>query len=79
MSAPKTNLEKQRRRHAAPLIGMGAVVLFGFGVIVLLLFRQVERAPGDVSSPAEGGAVESGVPGGTAAPPPTGRESQAAD
>jgi hypothetical protein len=57
MSAPKTNLEKQRRRHAVPLIGMALAVAFGVLVIVLLLFRQVERAPDDVAPPASEGAV----------------------
>lgn len=28
MSAPKTNIEKQRRRHLGPLVGMAAVVAF---------------------------------------------------
>jgi hypothetical protein len=28
MSAPQTNIEKQRRRHRGPLIGMALVVLF---------------------------------------------------
>jgi hypothetical protein len=82
MSAPKTNLDKQRRRHAVPLIGMGLVVVFGALLIVLLLFRQVERAPDEVPSPSSEGAVVSpqtpetigpdvpeGVPGGTTAPP----------
>jgi NhaP-type Na+/H+ or K+/H+ antiporter len=28
MSAPHTNLDKQRRRHRGPMIGMAAVLLF---------------------------------------------------
>lgn len=37
MSAPKTNLEKQERRHKGPLIGMGLGVAFA----ALLLFAFV--------------------------------------
>ncbi|MEQ8290952.1 MAG: hypothetical protein RIA08_02010 [Roseovarius sp.] len=37
MSAPKTNIEKQERRHKVPLIGMVAVVLFASALLVGLI------------------------------------------
>lgn len=41
MSAPKTNIEKQQRRHWAPLLGMGLVALFGVGLIIYWLGEEV--------------------------------------
>ena len=41
MSAPKTNIEKQKRHHRFPLIGMAAVV------IVLIAFVVWFWAPGN--------------------------------
>jgi len=43
MSAPNTNIEKQKRRHIGPLVGMGAVVVFGVGLII---YWQFEEAAG---------------------------------
>jgi hypothetical protein len=58
MSAPQTNLEKQRRRHWAPLLGTIAVTVFGVVLIVYWLFE--EAAQSDPPSPAgtEAGTVE---------------------
>ena len=36
MSAPKTNIEKQERRHAGPLIGIAACI--AFAVIILVAY-----------------------------------------
>ena len=36
MSAPQTNLEKQERRHAGPLIGIAACI--GFAAILLVAY-----------------------------------------
>ncbi len=41
MSAPRTNIETQKRRHKGPLIGMALVALFAVGLIV---YWQVEMA-----------------------------------
>lgn len=41
MSAPKTNIEKQKRRHLVPLIGMALVAAFG---VVLIVYWQFEEA-----------------------------------
>lgn len=43
MSAPKTNLETQRRRHIVPLIGMALVVIFGVGLILYWQFEEAAR------------------------------------
>ncbi len=45
MSAPQTNLEKQRRRHRGPLIGMALVALFGVGLILYWLFEEAASSP----------------------------------
>jgi hypothetical protein len=45
LSAPKTNIETQKRRHGGPLIGMALVVIFGVGLILYWLFE--EAAQGD--------------------------------
>lgn len=37
MSAPQTNIEKQKRKHKGPLIGMAVGVLFALGMLVLLI------------------------------------------
>lgn len=50
MSAPQTNLEKQKRRHWAPLLGMALVTLFGVGIILYWLGEEV--AESDPQSPA---------------------------
>ena len=40
MSAPQTNIEKQKRWHRGPLIGMALVVIFGVGLIFFWLLRE---------------------------------------
>lgn len=45
MSAPKTNVETQKRRHIGPLIGMALVVILGVGII--LWWQLEEAAQGD--------------------------------
>ncbi len=49
MSAPKTDLEKQEKRHKAPLLGMRAVVLWSVVLLVLLVVFITFRGndPGD--------------------------------
>ena len=36
MSAPKTNLEKQKKRHRFPLMGLRAVAFWSIGLLGLL-------------------------------------------
>lgn len=62
MSAPQTNIEKQKRRHSPALIGIavaGAVVLL---VIAVLLPR--EGPPLDGQPPTAAGDVETGASAG---------------
>jgi hypothetical protein len=42
MSAPDTNLEKQEKRHAGPLIGIGAGVIFAAILLFAFLTMQVD-------------------------------------
>lgn len=37
MSAPHTDVEKQKKRHKAPLIGIRAVVLWSVVLLILLV------------------------------------------
>jgi cytoskeletal protein RodZ len=72
MSAPDTNIEKQKRRHWAPLLGSALVVVFGIAMLLWWAFDQAAAAPGpDSTAPAEtsGGtapAAGSGAPGAAA-------------
>jgi ABC-type transporter Mla subunit MlaD len=57
MAPPDTNLEKQKRRHAVPLIGMGlavALVLIGF-VVWLGYVAESADEPVVVEDPAAEG------------------------
>jgi hypothetical protein len=40
MSAPQTNIEKQKKRHKGPLIGMALAVVFGVGLIFFWLMDE---------------------------------------
>ena len=51
MSAPQTNVEKQRRRHYGPLIGISLAAVFGVVLIVFWLFE--EAATSDPPAPPE--------------------------
>ena len=44
MAAPDTNLERQKRWHRWPLIGIGASVAFGILMMVLWLFGTVSES-----------------------------------
>lgn len=44
MSAPDTNLEKQKRRHIGPLLGMGLAVLFVIGLFLGYLFLLADES-----------------------------------
>jgi hypothetical protein len=63
MSAPRTNFEKQKRWHRAPIIGMVSVVVFALG----LLFWQMVMVAED-GTPADNGAAE--IDGRTGEPVP---------
>lgn len=61
MSAPNTNLDKQKRRHRGPLIGMVVVVVFA---LTLLTFLMMSTA--DQGTPADNG--EGSIDGRTGQP-----------
>jgi flagellar basal body-associated protein FliL len=58
MSAPRTNIEKQKRRHIVPLLGMAVVVVFAVGLILYWQFEEAAQgdAPG-VEEPSDPGAT----------------------
>ena len=63
MSAPKTNIDKQKRRHFVPLLGMALVAIFG---VILIVYWQFEESaqglsPGD-EDPTEPGTEREVVP-----------------
>lgn len=58
MSAPRTNLETEKRRHVAPLVGMALVVIFAVGLIVFWQFEEAARG----NSPTPDAAVPSTEP-----------------
>jgi len=41
MSAPDTNVEKQKERHKAPLLGMKGVIVFAALMLIGLVFYTV--------------------------------------
>ena len=53
MSAPQTNIEKQKRWHRGPLIGMALVATFGVGMI---FFWMMHEAQNDSETRAPSGA-----------------------
>jgi hypothetical protein len=66
MSAPQTNIEKQRRRHRGPLIGMALVVVFGVLLITWWLFEEASQASNTTPTPA---VSTTNVPASTGAQP----------
>ncbi len=44
MSAPNTNIDKQKRRHRGPLIGMALVVIFALALTVFWLLDEAATA-----------------------------------
>ena len=58
MSAPQTNLEKQRRRHWAPLLGIAAVTLFALAVIVYWLMEEAANSDPPPPAGTDAGTVE---------------------
>jgi hypothetical protein len=65
MSAPKTNIETEKRRHAGPLIGMALVAVFGVGLILYWQFEEAAQgaSPGsDVTDAPETEPVDATNP-----------------
>lgn len=51
MSAPDTNIDKQKRRHWAPLVGSVLVAVFGIAMILWWLTDESAQAPGPETAP----------------------------
>lgn len=45
MSNTEPSLDRQRKRHAGPLIGMAVVVLFALGYLLWWIYYEVDAAP----------------------------------
>ncbi|UWQ16244.1 hypothetical protein [Jannaschia sp. M317] len=45
MSAPDTNLDRQKKRHAGPLIGIGAGVVFA-GILIFVYVTSLAEPVG---------------------------------
>ena len=74
MSAPQTNIEKQKRWHRGPLIGMALVALFGVSMIIFLLMYESKNAGDTDPIPDDTGIsppTESPAETAPAAPPAT--------
>lgn len=57
MSAPNTNIERQRRRHRGPLIGMTLAVIFVLALFAMWLTGQIGSTPAPSTAPAPAAAV----------------------
>ncbi|MGJ8618036.1 MAG: hypothetical protein ACSHWS_14435 [Sulfitobacter sp.] len=57
MSAPDTDLEKQERRHKAPLLGMKSIIIFAALMLVALVLYTMSQ-----SDDGETEAVSDSVP-----------------
>ena len=62
MSAPKTNIETQKRRHWVPLVGMALVALFG---VLLITYWVGEEAVNSDPPPPPGSTISPAAPGAT--------------
>jgi hypothetical protein len=57
MTAPDTNIEKQKRRHWGPLIGIGFVLAFAGLLFVGFFGTQTELVEEDPAAAASGANV----------------------
>ena len=58
MAAPQTDIEKQKRWHRGPLIGMALVVIFGVGLITYwLIDESANRVEPDPTPAIQGEAA----------------------
>jgi len=53
MSAPQTNIEKQKRWHRGPLIGMALATIFGFAMIFFWLMYEASNGDSPVTAPLD--------------------------
>lgn len=69
MSAPKTNLENQNRRHSPVLLVIGAVTLFAVLLILYWMFETAERADPAVQGAGDSAPTTNIAPEVIVAPP----------
>lgn len=64
MSAPRTDIEKQKRWHRGPLIGMGLAVIVGVGLIFFWLMKESAdgASPGSEDQQQSPSALENAAP-----------------
>lgn len=53
MSASNTNLEKQKRRHMAPIIGISAALIVAFGMFLAYLAYTADTDEAAAPPPAQ--------------------------
>ena len=72
MSAPQTNIDKQKRRHRGPLFGIAAAVAFGVMLMAYWLVDEAATAdsPGQNAAPAATIDPPAPIPRPDAGPPP---------
>lgn len=70
MSAPDTNIEKQKRRHRGPLIGMAVVVIFALGLILFWLMDEVDNGADPEAADPAGVVIDPAVTAPPAVAPP---------
>ena len=58
MSAPQTNIEKQKRWHRGPLIGMAVVAIFGVGMVFFWMMDEASNGDSPTKSPEGSGLSE---------------------
>ena len=69
MSAPNTNIERQRRRHRGPLLGITLAVVFVLALFALWLTGQIGSTTAPAAVPAPAAPVESAPPAAAPATP----------
>jgi flagellar basal body-associated protein FliL len=57
MSAPQTNIERQKRRHAGPIIGMVVVVAFALGLLFAFITFLSSNGQPEESPTSQGIAI----------------------
>ncbi|MBS8227564.1 hypothetical protein [Vannielia litorea] len=57
MSAPDTNIEKQKKNHSGPLLGIGAAVLVGVLAIAAWLTWSADEGNTPRDATPEGGVI----------------------
>lgn len=62
MSAPNTNLERQKRRHAGPILGIIAVLVFALGLFLAYTTVLVDEGQPPAQTPDQAVPQTQGTP-----------------